>query len=78
MGMSEMRGALADAIRDSHVPRVTDLLKKYHVREEKEFLESRRDKELKDAVRLAKMVLGRSKKILDALEDIRKKRPKKR
>lgn len=71
MGMSEMRGKLADQIRDSHLPNVSKLLAEYRDRDDEEYLEMRRDQMLRDAERLAKVVGERNRKILAAIQEVR-------
>ena len=70
MGMAEMRGLLADAIRDSHIANVKKQLVDYEKREGPEYLEKRRDKTLKDAERLARRMQRYNAQILEALEAV--------
>jgi hypothetical protein len=74
MGMSKMQGALADAIRSNRVEEAKEILADYRGRDKSDFIEKRRDKYLKDAIRLAK---GRKKgadKIIEAITKVQASR----
>jgi hypothetical protein len=74
MGMSQMRGELADAIRQTHVPNVKKILDGYCRRDDKEYWETRIDKKLKSAELLAKMVVRKSQEIVAAIQEVRESR----
>lgn len=71
MGMSKMRGDLADAIRGNHVSDVKQILKKYQEESKPDYLEKIRDKYLKDAARTAANIQRRNQQIIEAINTVR-------
>jgi hypothetical protein len=71
MNMSEMRGDLADAIRDSHGPNVKTILEKYEKQAYPPFMLKRMIKKLKDAERLARAIQKRNVEIQAKLKSTR-------
>jgi hypothetical protein len=78
MGMAKMRGELADAIRASYADDVKKILAKYRSDPKPDYIEKIRDKRLKDAERLAKSVLRRNQEIIQAIQQERTSRAKKK
>lgn len=78
MNMSEMRGELADAIRDSHVPNVKAILSKYDKEEYQPFMLTRMIKRMKAAERLARTIQKRNIEIQANLKLTRESLTRKR
>ena len=74
MGMAQMRGKLADAIRGSHIGDVESILKEYAEEPNPDYIEKIRDKRLKDAESLARFVQKKNGKIIAAIQKARSQR----
>ena len=69
-----MRGKLADSIRANQVSDVEDLLKTYVEQKKPDYIERIRDKQLKDAERLALNLQRRNQRIIAAIRKLRASR----